>query len=199
MKGQLGSNMLGGQGRTGHFHAVRFYDDARSLAQIVAEFLGEGLAKGDAAVVIATPEHRVFVEENLRSRSIDVDELTRLGQLVALDARETLNQFMADGMPNGALFKRVVGHVLDQVCKAKADCTIRAYGEMVNVLWKDGHEAAAIRLEMLWNELANTRDFKLLCGYSMGNFYKGAAIDEIKAQHSRVVADASPSIAPVTH
>jgi len=191
--------MMSGHARTGHFHAVQFYDDARSLARIIPEFLGEGLRKGDAAVVIATPEHRVFLEENLRSRSIDVDELTRLGQLVALDAREMLNQFMADGMPNGSLFKRVVGQVLDQVCKAKADCTIRAYGEMVNVLWKDGHEAAAIRLEMLWNELANTRDFKLLCGYSMGNFYKGAAIDDIKAQHSHVVADASPSIAPVTH
>lgn len=69
------------------------------------------------------------------------------------------------------------------------DCTIRAYGEMVNVLWQDGQEAAAIRLEMLWNDLARTRAFKLLCGYSMGNFFKAAAIDDIKAQHSHVVED----------
>ena len=60
---------------------------------------------------------------------------------------------------------------------------------MVNLLWKDGLEAAAIRLETLWNELANTHDFKLLCGYSMGNFYKGAAIEEIKGQHSHLVEE----------
>ena len=53
----------------------------------------------------------------------------------------------------------------------------------------DGLEAAAIRLETLWNELANTHDFKLLCGYSMGNFYKGAALDDIRGQRSHVIAE----------
>jgi hypothetical protein len=66
---------------------------------------------------------------------------------------------------------------------------------MVNLLWKDGLEAAAIRLETLWNELANTQQFILLCGYSMGNFYKGAAIEEIKGQHSHLVADSGDAAA----
>ena len=48
-----------------------------------------------------------------------------------------------------------------------------AYGEMVDVLWKAGQDVAAIRLEMLWNKLAAMHDFALLCGYAMGNFYKG--------------------------
>jgi hypothetical protein len=60
---------------------------------------------------------------------------------------------------------------------------------MVDLLWKDGLEAAAIRLETLWNELANTHDFKLLCGYSMGNFYKGAALEEIKGYHSHLTSE----------
>ena len=60
---------------------------------------------------------------------------------------------------------------------------------MVDLLWKDGHEAAAIRLETLWNQLGSTHDFALLCGYSMGNFYKGAALDEIKGQHFHLVDD----------
>jgi hypothetical protein len=58
---------------------------------------------------------------------------------------------------------------------------------MVDVLWQDGLTAAAIRLEMLWNQLAMTHDFSLLCGYSMGSFYKDAGMRDICAQHSHVV------------
>ena|SRR5687768_422103 len=168
----------------GHFHAVQFYNDDATLSRIVAGFLGDGFATGDPAIVIATPEHRVELEASLRTRSIDVDALQRRGDLVLLDARETLDTFMVDGMPQGGAFRRVVGQVIAQVCRTRPECTVRAYGEMVNLLWKDGLEAAAIRLETLWNELANTHDFKLLCGYSMGNFYKGAAIEDIKSHHS---------------
>ena len=45
---------------------------------------------------------------------------------------------------------------------------------------------AAIRLEMFWNRLANSHDFSLLCGYSMGNFYKDATIEDICRHHTHV-------------
>ena len=181
---------------SGHFHAVQFYNDPGSLSRIVAGFLTEGLATGDPAVVIATPEHRVLIEGELGARSLDVDALKRRGDLVVLDARDTLNAFMVDGMPRPRSFQQVVGQVLEDVCRRRPDCTVRAYGEMVNLLWKDGLEAAAIRLETLWNELANSHDFKLLCAYSMGNFYKAAAIEEIKAHHSHTVEN-SGTVAPI--
>ena len=179
---------------TGHFHAVQFYSDDVALSRLVAGFLAEGFAKGDAGVMIATPEHRALVEAELRARSVEVDALKHMGELVVLDAAETLQTFMVNGVPHSSTFNYVIGRVLDQICRAHPDCTIRAYGEMVNVLWKDGHEAAAIRLETLWNELANSHDFKLLCGYSMGNFYKGAALDQIKDQHTHLVADTDTTI-----
>ena len=174
---------------TGHFHAVQFYQDDTSLTSIVAGFLAEGFAKGDPVVVIATPKHRAAIEADLRKRSLDVDELKRLGDLVLLDARETLATFMVDGMPHAATFRHLVGETMKQLCSGRGNCTIHVYGEMVNVLWKDGLEAAAIRLETLWNELANAHEFKLLCGYSMGNFYKAAAVKEITGHHSHLVAD----------
>jgi hypothetical protein len=71
--------------------------------------------------------------------------------------------------------------------RSNDDRAIRAYGEMVDLLWKDGCEATAIRLETLWNQLARTCDFELLCGYSIGNFYKGSSLDDIKRQHTHVV------------
>jgi len=54
--------------------------------------------------------------------------------------------------------------------------------------------AAAIRLEMLWNQLAQTHSFSLLCGYSMGHFYKGVRQQDIHRQHTHLVADSGEHI-----
>jgi hypothetical protein len=176
-------------GEAQHFHAVQFYSDPDALCRIVDNFIGEGLEQGAAAVLFVTPDHAARIESCLRTRSIDVDALKRLGTLVTVDARATLDVLMMDGMPNPSAFRRTVGAMLTQVRREHGQCAIRAFGEMVDLLWKDGLEAAAIRLETLWNQLADTPDFNLLCGYSMGNYYKGAALDEIKAQHTHLVAD----------
>ena len=47
--------------------------------------------------------------------------------------------------------------------------TVRAYGEMVDILWRAGQQDAAIRLEEFWNELATLQTFSLLCAYYMDN------------------------------
>jgi hypothetical protein len=172
---------------SGHFHGVQFYNDPDALCRIVGSFIGEGLEEDALAVIIATPDHTARIESCLQRRGVDVEALKRLGHLITLDARDTLELFMTDGMPNPGAFRRTLGQILTDLRRGREHCTIRAYGEMVDLLWKDGREAAAIRLETLWNQLGSTHDFALLCGYSMGNFYKGAAIDEIKAQHSHLV------------
>ena len=174
----------------GHFHAVRFFNDSESLCRIVAAFLADGFAKGEAAVVIAVPEHAAAIEDCLRQDGLDVSSLKRLGDLVMLDAREALETFMADGMPDPGAFRHNIGGVIAQVSRGHGNCAVRAYGEMVNLLWKDGLEASAIRLETLWNDLSSTHEFKLLCGYSMGHFYKGTSLDDIKGQHSHLTSDA---------
>jgi hypothetical protein len=172
----------------GHFHAVRFYEDAQSLARMVATFVAEGFIQGLPAIIIATPDHRDAIVEKLNAMSFDLDHLKRQHDLIVLDARDTLASFMVDGMPNAEKFETAMLPVIDAACRDRQDCVIRAYGEMVDVLWKDGCEAAAVRLEMLWNQLANTRKFSLLCGYSMGSFYKDAAFDAICRQHTHVLA-----------
>src|ERR1041385_6078577 len=47
-------------------------------------------------------------------------------------------------------------------------------------------DVAAIRLEMLWNKLAASKKFSLLCGYAMGSFYTDAQLKDIHRQHSHV-------------
>ena len=173
----------------GHFHAVRFYEDSDSLCRIVGEFIGAGLEQGEPAVVIATPGHTAAIDECLRVRGLDVDALKRLGDYITVDAREALGMFMIDALPDSRAFRHTMGETIRLALRGREKTTVRAYGEMVDLLWKDGLEAAAIRLETLWNELANTHGFRLLCGYSMGNFYKGAALEDIKDQHSHLVAE----------
>ena len=171
-----------------HFHAVRFYEDDGSLCRIVGDFLADGFAAGQPAVVIATPSHREGIARALHSLSFDVDRLRGKGDLVVLDAEEELGTIMKDGAPDPAAFDRSVGGLLAGLTATHPGLTVRAYGEMVDWLWKHDASDAAIRLEVLWNELAATRTLSLLCGYSMGNFYKHGAYENICAQHSHVVS-----------
>jgi hypothetical protein len=171
----------------GHFHAVRFYEDDNSLCRIVSGFIAEGLALDQPALIVATQPHIDSIVNNLTAATINVEALKEKGDLLLLDARATLASFMVNGQPDPDFFKASASSALEKVARGRRK-TIRAYGEMVDVLWKNGMSAAAIRLEMLWNRLANTHDFSLLCGYAMGNFYKNATIDDVCRHHTHVVS-----------
>jgi hypothetical protein len=96
-------------------------------------------------------------------------------------------------MPDPTPFRATLIPLIEQASHGRKDCLVRAYGEMVDVLWRAGQTVAAVRLEMLWNELAQNQSFALLCGYSMGHFYKDAAHHEICGLHTHVVSDDGPA------
>jgi hypothetical protein len=177
-------------------HAVRFYRDRESLARIVAGFLGDGLFAGLPSVVIATPAHRKAIRDALSSAFLDVDLLEAAGALIMVDAAVMLSRFMVGGMPDAARFKTTMMPLLERACQGQPHRVVRAYGEMVDVLWTSGQTVAAVRLEVLWNQLAREHTFALLCAYSMGHFYKDAAFQEICGHHTHVISD-SGEFAPV--
>jgi signal transduction histidine kinase len=171
-------------------HVVQFYDSDAYLAAAVSDYLAGGLRAGQPVILIATPEHRDAFARRLRSKGLDVDRAKDSGQFVVLDARETLAQFMAGSVPDAHRFTRLIGDVLSRsVCGTNHTVT-RAYGEMVDVLWKEGNAEGAIRLEELWNELASTHSFSLLCAYGMSNFHREAhspGFEAICRQHMHVI------------
>ncbi len=183
----------------GHFHAVRFYENKTSLCRTVVDFLAEGFRDHQPGLVIATQAHAIGVLDQLRARNFEVDRMQAAGELLLLDARGTLATFMADGMPDTAAFKTIVPAIIERLRGDRSERTVRAYGEMVDVLWKDGRTAAAIRLEVLWNQLAMTHAFSLLCGYAVSNFYKDTGMREIRAQHSHVIPSDSRLPSSVSH
>lgn len=168
------------------FHAVRFYDDAEYLCAVASEFISEGIEAGQPALVIARPHHRAGILQVLRGRGVDVDRLQSAGDLIVLDACDTLSRFFADGQLNTASFHEQATRMLERICRGRKDCTIWAYGEMVDLLWEAEQPLAAIILEMLWNRLAATWKLCILCGYSTSNPYRGDNITDICGQHTHV-------------
>ena len=173
-----------------HHHAVQFYGSDEILMQTVAGFLAGGLIAGQPALVVATPAHRQAILEELSHRLIDVNQARRIGDLVFLDAHDILETFMRGDMPDAGAFRHTVGGVIHQTLAGRPGASLRAYGEMVDVLWKRGNEEAAIKLEVLWNELSATHPFQLLCGYSIGNFFKQTrSFERICEQHTHVMTE----------
>jgi hypothetical protein len=176
------------------YHAVRFYENEKSLGRIVAEFLADGLTDRNPGIVVATPMQRAAILRELVLRGLDVVSLQQSGDLVLLDADDTLSSFMKNGKLDAKAFKDGMCAVIKRACRGRTNCTVRIYGQMVDVLWKEGKRDLAIRLEMLWNQLAITQLFSLLCGYAMGSFYKDVHFDDICGQHTHVLsADGTPA------
>jgi hypothetical protein len=174
-----------------HQHSVQFYSDAKELFKTIATFLGEGLVAGQPAIVIATREHVEQIEAALKKKFIDVTEARRLGDLVLLDADEALSTFMVGGLPDPGLFRRNIGTIIQQTIRGRENTLVRAYGEMVDVLWQKGKADAALQLEALWNELAEHYSFSLLCGYAMANVEEQSeGFRDICRQHAHVVVPA---------
>jgi PAS domain S-box-containing protein len=171
----------------GH-HLVQFYEDEAYLLDAVGRFLRAGLDAGDRLIVIAMPDHRDAFIRSLHDRN--VDGAIADGQLLLFDARETLARFMVDGRPDPSRFFRTLEGMLAQTTHNRPDVRVRAYGEMVDLLWRDGEQTAAIALEELWNEASRAHAFSLLCAYVMANFYKGgdtAHFAEVCRAHSHVL------------
>ena len=182
------------------YHLVHFYEDEGFLFEAVGRFLGAGLEAGDRLIVIATPEHRDGFLRALQDRQ--VDRAIAEGQLLLVDARETLARIMLDGRPDRALFFRVLDDALARATGGRQGVRVRAYGEMVDLLWRDGEQTAAVALEELWNEAGRAHSFSLLCAYVMANFYKGgdgASFVDVCRAHTHVLpAESGAAVAELS-
>jgi signal transduction histidine kinase len=170
-------------------HMVQFYDDEQFLVAAVSSYAHAALAASEPVVIIATPPRRHAVVERLAALGIDAGQAERDSRLTLLDARDTLEGFMIDGRPDVSRFQATVGTLIEGRRLAFPSVPLRAYGEMVDVLWSEGNADAAIRLEALWNDLAATQQFSLLCAYAMSRFHGSAhagGFGDVCDQHAEV-------------
>jgi excisionase family DNA binding protein len=169
-------------------HVVQFYEEDTSLLQAAAAFLGPALRAGDAAVVVATAQHRAGLTERLATDGIDIAAAIADGRYLVLDAAETLIRIMADGAPASQCIAAIIGGIIAQA--AAGGRRVHAFGEMVALLAGEGNPTAALRLEALWNDLRTTQTFALLCAYPMarlGEATTSEILGQICAVHGRVI------------
>ena len=166
-------------------HSVLFYDDEDELLQRLVTLVTDVVAANETCLLIATPEHRAALRQRVGTRTLLVAR--RQGALVELDAAATLRLLMRDGHPDPALFDQTIGALVrDQAAEGRP---VRAYGEMVALLWATGADVAALELEAIWNALQRRVSLSLLCAYPSADVDLDAAgRTRICEQHTALAA-----------
>lgn len=169
-------------------HTVQIYENDESFLDALEGFVAAGIRQGDAIVLIATPAHLEGLERRLEASGFDVGAAIVRDQYIALDAKRALSKFMVDGWPDEVLFEQFVDGLL---ARAKGNHRkVRAFGEMVALMWAEGQCGATVRLEHLWTRLVQQESFSLFCAYPKTGFTEdaGDAIAQVCAAHSRLYA-----------
>jgi PAS domain S-box-containing protein len=84
------------------------------------------------------------------------------------------------------------------VAKACAGGTVRAFGELVALLCAQGHYDAALRVEQMWNALAEQFRFALFCAYPWQAFAsaeRAEVFQKVCAEHHHACSHPQPAIA----
>ena len=172
-------------------HILQIYENDQLVLDGLAGFIGSGILAGDTVIVIATDEHLVEIEKRLDSQGFDTDLLSSRDQYIALDAQETLSRFMVNNWPDETLFMETVGSLLKRVHRTNRK--VRAFGEMVALLWQQGFNGATVQLESLWNKVQKKNEFTLFCAYPKIGFTQDmhTSMDKICCEHNKII-DGSP-------
>jgi hypothetical protein len=171
-------------------HIVYPYTDEKHIVEAVGLFASAGLQRDEAVVLVATKAHCDAVVRRLKSDSFDIPRLERADQFICADAEDLLSGFMVNGMPDENLFKDAVAGLIGRAKRGNDGSrhrTVRIFGEMVSLLWI-GNEAAAARLEVMWNEVIEAHSVSLLCAYSLDRNTPQQLPHSLLAPHSCAIA-----------
>lgn len=169
-------------------HVCQVYDSEPGFLDSLTGFIGHGLWNGEAAIVIATASHVEGLEARLRETGLDLAHLRAHDRFITLSPEMTLSQFMVDGWPGADRFDATIMQV---VMRARGNGRpVRAFGEMVALLWEQGQYAATVRLEHLWQKLVQREKLQVLCSYPSRSFARGSptARFQIAANHTHALA-----------
>ncbi len=169
-------------------HVASFYPTDVKLVVDLARFVGEGLRRGEPAVLIATPRHLDGLIHALDADGLPVAALLRDRMITTLDAADTLSELLVGGVPDHERFHSVIAPVL--AAAAGRGPRVRAFGEMVDLLWQAGDISGTLALEGLWNEALSDDRLVLWCAYRASSLAESELADvaSVCAHHSDVVA-----------
>jgi hypothetical protein len=170
-------------------HVVQIYENDENFSDLLVGFVTGGISAGDCTIVIGTSVHLASLNKKLELQGLNVAQVIEQGYYAPLDAEEALSKFMVNDWPDENLFVHLV---TDLMARAKQEGrSVRAFGEMVAILWAKGQVGATIRLEQLWNKFCETQAFCLFCAYPRSGFTQDASesLGHICSAHSKMVTN----------
>jgi hypothetical protein len=169
-------------------HVVQIYENDDAFLTLLSGFVTDGIDSGDAAVVIATEAHLDALHLRLEALGYPMASLISSRRYIPVDAERMLSRFMVYDWPDENLFNHTVGVIID---RANGDGReVRAFGEMVALLWAKGQVGATVRLEHLWNKFCQKQAFRLFCAYPKRGFTQDAteSVMHICGAHSKMIS-----------
>ena len=172
-------------------HEVEFYSDGPAFVVGFTRFIEAALVAGNAVIVVATESHRKNLLQRLQEHGVDIVTAVEQGRYVSLDVADTLSTFMVNDLPDPARFLKVAGNLFAAAAKASSGerPRVAACGECSPTLWKQGKSEAAVEVERLWDEIAQTHEVDILCGYVLNGFQReqeNRIYERICVEHSAV-------------
>ena len=171
-------------------HIVQLYQDQEFLNRAVCRYARAGLANGEGVMLFPTLTHWNAFRPRLEAEGVDVHAAQERGQLTVGDADEILPRLMRGAMPDPPVFRRVFADVVAQARAGGRYQKVRAWGEMVNILWERGDIAASMNLEDLFDQLNKIVDIVMFCSFLMDNFdgnVHEAMLPRLGMNHSHLI------------
>jgi hypothetical protein len=170
-------------------HLVQVYESDNVILESLEGFVTSGLKNNESVIIIATTDHIKALNRRLILNGLDINELQLKKYYIPLNAEETLEKFMIKGWPDDERFMKTVTNLVNDA-RGKENRKVRAYGEMVAILWGKGENGATVHLEHLWNKFCALEIFCLFCAYPKSGFTQDveASINHICSAHTKLIA-----------
>jgi hypothetical protein len=181
-------------------HVLQIYETEGVFLDALAGFVGAGINSNDSCIVIATQQHIEALENRLTSYGVSIPHLKKAKRYFPYDAAATLATFMVNGWPDEAEFNKTVRSMLTRA-RGDKKRNIRAFGEMVAILWAQGNTGATVNLEHLWNKFALNESFCLFCAYPKSGFTEDISnsMQDICCAHSKMIDGAHKQLTEVIY
>jgi hypothetical protein len=168
---------------------VQFYDrDEELLVTKVGHYLFEGWKDGEALLVVGAAERNRAIGEQLSALGLDPASVATSDRLLFLDGQQLVNRILAQGPPEWGRFDALIGSAVREL-EARHG-RVRAYGEMVGILWARKQYAEAERIEEFWNRLMRGVALSLFCAYPIDILHTDldmTAVNAVLAAHTHVL------------
>jgi hypothetical protein len=178
-------------------HVVQIYDNDGFFLDALAGYVGGGINSGDCCIVIATKAHLEALHDRLRRHVVRVDTLISDKRYIPLEADDILSRFIVNGWPDETLFMKTISGLIKKADRKKR--RIRAFGEMVAILWAQGNKEATIELERLWNKFCEKEELCLFCAYPKNGFTDNVNISltHVCGVHSKMITGSESQLTEI--